>query len=91
MNERLRIAMFVGCFPVVSETFILRQIKGLIELGHEVDIYADTRGDSNTPQHSEIAACRMMERTTLMGSSTMSRAVFTFAALPRSRPKTFTH
>jgi len=66
MNDRLRIAMFVGAFPVVSETFILRQIKGLLELGHEVDIYADTRGDSNVPLHSEIAACRMTERTTFM-------------------------
>jgi len=66
MNDRLHIAMFVGAFPVVSETFILRQIKGLLELGHEVDIYSDTRGDLNGPQHSEVSACRLMERTTFM-------------------------
>jgi colanic acid/amylovoran biosynthesis glycosyltransferase len=66
MSDPLRIAMFVSCFPVVSETFILRQIKGLLELGHEVDIYADTRGELDGPLHSEIAACRMMERTTFM-------------------------
>jgi colanic acid/amylovoran biosynthesis glycosyltransferase len=66
VNDRLSIAMFVGAFPVVSETFILRQIKGLLELGHEVDIYADTRGELDGPLHSEVAACRMMERTTFM-------------------------
>jgi colanic acid/amylovoran biosynthesis glycosyltransferase len=66
MNQRLRIAMFVGCFPVVSETFILRQIQGLLDLGHQVDIYADTRADTDGPLHSEVAACRMIERTTFM-------------------------
>lgn len=66
MRPPLRIAMFVGTFPVVSETFIVRQIKGLIDLGHEVDIYADTRGDLNGPLHSEVAAYRLLERTTYM-------------------------
>jgi colanic acid/amylovoran biosynthesis glycosyltransferase len=66
MNESLRIAMFVGCFPVVSETFILRQIKGLLDLGHDVDIYAETRGVMEGPLHSEVAACRLMERTIFM-------------------------
>jgi colanic acid/amylovoran biosynthesis glycosyltransferase len=34
MNKPLRIAFFVGQFPVISETFILRQITGLLDLGH---------------------------------------------------------
>ena len=41
----MRIAFIVGQFPILSETFILNQIVGLIERGHEVDIYADTKGD----------------------------------------------
>ncbi len=31
-------------FPTVSETFILNQITGLIDLGHNVDIYAGRPG-----------------------------------------------
>lgn len=36
----LRIAMIVGKFPVLSETFIVNQARGLRARGHEVDIYA---------------------------------------------------
>ena len=66
MSRPLRIAMFVGRFPVVSETFIVRQITGLIDLGHEVDIYADTRAEAGAPIHPEIAKYRLLERTMFM-------------------------
>ena len=35
----MRIAIMVGRFPVLSETTILNQITGLIDRGHEVDIF----------------------------------------------------
>lgn len=35
----MRIAFIVGPFPALSKTFIIDQITGLIDLGHEVDIY----------------------------------------------------
>jgi colanic acid/amylovoran biosynthesis glycosyltransferase len=66
MRRPLRIAMFLGRFPVVSETFIVRQITGLIDLGHEVDIYADTRAEPGEPMQPEIANYRLLERTTFM-------------------------
>ena len=66
MNRKLRIAVFVGTFPAVSETFILRQITGLLELGHEVDIFADTRAPAGDPIHPEVAKFRLLERTTFM-------------------------
>lgn len=40
----MRIAFIVNRFPLVSETFILNQITGLIDRGHEVDIYATHPG-----------------------------------------------
>jgi colanic acid/amylovoran biosynthesis glycosyltransferase len=55
----LRIAMFVGSFPVVSETFIVNQVTGLLELGHEVDIFAELRTASTTPE-------KLLSRTTFM-------------------------
>ncbi|MBE9004672.1 glycosyltransferase [Fortiea sp. LEGE XX443] len=36
----MKIAFFVAHFPILSEPFILNQIAGAIEHGHEVDIYS---------------------------------------------------
>lgn len=66
MSRPLKIAVFTERFPVVSETFILRQITGLIELGHSVDIYADSAPDASLPIHPEIAKYQLDERTTYM-------------------------
>ena len=41
----MKIAFIVGEFPILSETFILNQITGLIARGHEVDIYAEIQGN----------------------------------------------
>ena len=43
----MNIAFIVGQFPILTETFILNQIVGLIERGHDVDIYADQKGGLN--------------------------------------------
>src|SRR5437667_825213 len=66
MDRPLRIAIFVGMFPVVSETFILRQIVGLLALGHHVDIYADTRSCDESPRQPGVEGYKLLERTTFM-------------------------
>jgi colanic acid/amylovoran biosynthesis glycosyltransferase len=66
MSRPLRIAMFIGRFPVVSETFILRQTTGLLDLGHEVDVYADTADEAGGPAHPEVAKYHLLQRTTYM-------------------------
>jgi len=66
MARPLRIAMFLGRFPVISETFILRQITGLLDLGHSVDIFANSRPYPSSPVHAEVANYRLLERTTYM-------------------------
>ena len=43
-SVKLKIAFIAGVFPALSETFILNQITGLIDLGHDVDIFALERG-----------------------------------------------
>jgi colanic acid/amylovoran biosynthesis glycosyltransferase len=58
----MRVAFLVGRFPVLSETFILNQITGLIERGHEVDIYAEHRGDT-TQVHPDVTNYRLLEST----------------------------
>ena len=37
----MKIAFIVGGFPKLSETFILNQITGLLDLGHDVEIFAN--------------------------------------------------
>ena len=39
----MQIAFFLHRFPSVSETFILRQITGLLDLSHDVHIYSERR------------------------------------------------
>ncbi|HEX7118976.1 MAG TPA: glycosyltransferase [Longimicrobiales bacterium] len=57
----MRIAFFVGEFPALSETFILNQVTGLIDLGHEVDLYAmRRRGDPKV--HPEVSAYGLLDR-----------------------------
>jgi colanic acid/amylovoran biosynthesis glycosyltransferase len=64
MERPLQIAFFLGTFPVLSETFILRQITGLLDLGHRVDIFADLR--SADVQQPEVEQYKLMERTVFM-------------------------
>lgn len=65
MSDSLRIAIFVNAFPVASETFILRQITGLLDLGHDVHIFANTRGDQSV-MHESIKHYKLLERTTFV-------------------------
>ncbi|MEB3827946.1 glycosyltransferase [Phormidium sp. CCY1219] len=58
----MRIAFIVTHFPALSETFILNQIVGLIERGHEVDIYADNpRNEAKI--HPDVEKYKLLERT----------------------------
>ena len=41
----MRIAFLVNNFPMLSETFVLNQITGLLDRGHEVDIYTQNLRD----------------------------------------------
>jgi colanic acid/amylovoran biosynthesis glycosyltransferase len=58
----MRIAFIVGRFPSLSETFILNQITGLIDRGHEVDIYADQRWETEK-LHPAIEEYNLLDRT----------------------------
>jgi colanic acid/amylovoran biosynthesis glycosyltransferase len=60
----MKIAFFVTTFPLISETFILNQIAGLIDRGHEVDVFANEIGRENG-FHREYLKYRMAERTRL--------------------------
>lgn len=49
-------------FPILSETFVLNQIAGLIDRGCEVDIYAERCGDCHKVHHL-VEKYHLIERT----------------------------
>lgn len=48
----MKIAFLVSQFPSVSETFILNQIVGMMELGHDVHVFADGSAKNVTPHEN---------------------------------------
>ena len=58
----MRIAFVIGRFPALSETFILNQVTGLIDQGHEVDIFADVPDDRGCV-HNEVVRYGLLQRT----------------------------
>jgi colanic acid/amylovoran biosynthesis glycosyltransferase len=58
----MKIAFVLGEFPALSETFILSQITGLIDRGHEIDIYALGRR-ADPVQHPDVDRYRLIGRT----------------------------
>ena len=59
----MRIAFLVGkVFPSLSKTFIINQITGLIDRGHEVDIYANIP-DSQPKTHADAVKYQLQKRT----------------------------
>ena len=60
-NRPLRIAIFVNEFPALSETFVLNQITGLLDLGHDVTIFA-TRPRREARVHRDVLRYRLWQR-----------------------------
>ncbi|MEM7796535.1 MAG: glycosyltransferase [Cyanobacteria bacterium P01_C01_bin.118] len=58
----MRIAFLVNNFPMLSETFVLNQITGLLDRGHDVDIYTQNL-HSWDKVHADVTAYRLRERT----------------------------
>ena len=68
----MKIAFVVGRFPNLSETFILSQITGLIDRGHDVHIYG--REPTEVPkQHDEISHYGLLDRVEYIPSLPSSK------------------
>ncbi len=64
-TRKLRIAMVLGVFPKLSETFVVEQIVGLLEAGHDVRIFALGRS-GEALHHAVIDRFQLFERTTYL-------------------------
>ena len=58
----MKIALIVPEFPSLSQTFVLNQITGLIDRGHQVDIFAE-RPDNQPKMHADISKYKLLQRT----------------------------
>lgn len=79
-KRKLRIAFFVSRFPSVSETFIIDQITGLINIGYNVDIFSRIRPDCST-LHSEIQAYNLLKKTYYLPKKPNSKTACRLCAL----------
>jgi colanic acid/amylovoran biosynthesis glycosyltransferase len=61
----MKIAFIVGSFPVLSETFIVNQIIGLMRRGHEVDIYGtdNCNLDNTAKVHPDVEKYQLLQFT----------------------------
>ena len=64
----MKIAVLLFHFPVLSETFILNQVTGLIDRGHDVQIFCRTPGNDQI-QHGDVKKYNLKARTIYFGSA----------------------
>lgn len=89
----LKIAFILDSFPSLSETFILNQITGLIDRGHEIDIYAKTGHFSNI--HPDVNNYSLLNKCCYLPPSPSNRWIKYLKCLKPiftlliHRPKTF--
>lgn len=77
----MKVAFVLRKFPVLSETFILEQIVGLLEKGIEVDIFSLFEGNT-VCKHSLIDSYNLLERVNFPKISCPSKALARFLKLP---------
>lgn len=58
----MKVAIVVEEFPAISQTFVLQEIIGLLQAGHDVRVFA-ARGDTDVV-HPEVEKYGLVERTT---------------------------
>lgn len=85
----MRIAFVLTEFPVISELFIVRQITGLLERGHDVTIFAERAPDE--VHHDRIEQFGLIERTVFrpaVARAPATRLLGAFRALAGQSPRT---
>lgn len=73
-HRALNILLVVSYFPKLSETFILNQVIGLLDLGHNVQIYAVKKEDDLV--HDAFYAYKLSERVIYHNDSIIEKKRF---------------
>lgn len=68
----MKIFFILSSFPKLSETFILNQITGLMDMGHDIEVFAGL--DPKEPkEHEDVIKYRLRERTHYLPKSKPAR------------------
>ena len=67
----MKIAVATGEFPALSETFVLNQVTGLIDRGHDVHVFANARR-KDAMEHPEVQRYELERRATYWGGGRRS-------------------
>jgi colanic acid/amylovoran biosynthesis glycosyltransferase len=67
----MRIAFIVGRFPALSQTFILRQVTGLLDRRHDVEIFAQSPG-KDPVTHGDFEKYGLSNRTCYLNAHVSS-------------------
>ncbi len=61
----LSVAFLVNDFPLLSESFVINQVVGLIERGHKIDVYTLHKRQPGVSEllHRDVERCRLLDRT----------------------------
>jgi colanic acid/amylovoran biosynthesis glycosyltransferase len=87
----MRVAFLVSTFPKLSETFILNQITGLLDGGHEVSVFAQRRPETAT-RHAVVDEYALLDRTTYTDAPDSYRdTVSLIARILRAHPAAVGH
>ena len=62
MTDTLRVAFLLERFPVLSETFLLTEMRGLLGAGHVVEVVSHHRPRRGEPVHDEVAGSGLLGR-----------------------------
>lgn len=68
----MKIAYLIGSFPALSETFILNQITGMIDRGHEIQIFSLHRPIEKII-HPDVEKYGLLEKTTYLPQGANNR------------------
>lgn len=79
----MRIAFFLNEFPALSQPFILNQITGMLDRGHDVQIFA-TRHSNQGKIHTTIHQYGLLEKTVFLPSPSRRPALSWARALALS-------
>jgi colanic acid/amylovoran biosynthesis glycosyltransferase len=69
----MKIAFVVNNFPEISQTFVLNQITGLMDRGHDIAIYAT--GQNRAKIHPDIVRYQLLERVHYPSGPSNGKAV----------------
>ena len=82
MTGTLRVAFLLERFPVVSETFLLTEMRGLQGAGHVVDVVSHHRPRRGEPVHDEVADSGLLGRTQYVDAALTPDSLDPVASIP---------